>query len=140
MKIDGRCHCGFITYDAEVSADSVTICHCTDCQTLSGTAFRTSVVAGPGNFRLRSGELRTYVKVGESGAKRVQTFCPNCGSPIYSTSEGDQPKPYNIRVGTITQRDQLVPRAQIWCRSAQPWVMNLKDIPGEHKESGMSVP
>jgi hypothetical protein len=41
MKIDGRCHCGYITYQAEIDPEKVMICHCTDCQTLSGSAFRT---------------------------------------------------------------------------------------------------
>src|SRR5689334_18981220 len=39
MKIDGRCHCGEITFEAEVDPDALHICHCTDCQTLSGSAF-----------------------------------------------------------------------------------------------------
>jgi hypothetical protein len=135
VKIDGRCHCGLVTYVTEVAPETATICHCTDCQTLSGTAFRTSVVAERANFRLMSGELRTYVKVGDSGRRRAQTFCPICGSPIYSTSADDPTSGYNIRIGTIRQRNQLIPRAQIWCRSAQPWVTDLRDVPGEETES-----
>ena len=45
MKIDGACHCGYITYVAEIDPDKAGICHCTDCQTLSGSAFRMSVPA-----------------------------------------------------------------------------------------------
>jgi hypothetical protein len=40
MKIDGRCRCGNITFEAEVDPATVVICHCTDCQTPSGSAFR----------------------------------------------------------------------------------------------------
>ena len=40
MKIDGGCHCGNIAYRAEVDPGMVGICHCTDCQTLTGSAFR----------------------------------------------------------------------------------------------------
>jgi len=40
MKIDGGCLCGHITYEAEIDPAQVSICHCTDCQTLSGSAFR----------------------------------------------------------------------------------------------------
>jgi hypothetical protein len=126
MMIDGRCHCGFITYQADIDPDQVMICHCTDCQMLSGSAFRTVVLTRVGGFELLSGDPKTYVKTAESGARRVQTFCPECGSPIYATSEGDGPKVYSIRVGTITQRRELVPRAQIWCRSAQPWAADIK--------------
>ena len=43
MKIDGRCHCGYITYEADIDPDKTLICHCTDCQTLSGSAFRVHV-------------------------------------------------------------------------------------------------
>ena len=45
MKIDGACHRGYITYVAEVDPDKPGPCHCTDCQTLSGSAFRMSVPA-----------------------------------------------------------------------------------------------
>ena len=37
MKIEGGCHCGYIAYEAEVDPERVLICHCTDCQTLSGS-------------------------------------------------------------------------------------------------------
>ena len=47
MKVDGACHCGFITNEGEADPEKVAICHCTDCQTSTGTAFRISVsVAG----------------------------------------------------------------------------------------------
>ena len=43
MKIDGQCHCGSITYEADVDPDEIYVCHCTDCQAVSGTAFRWAV-------------------------------------------------------------------------------------------------
>jgi len=58
MRIDGRCHCGFITYEADIDPEKVIICHCTDCQTLTGSAFRTAVLTREGGFRLLSGELK----------------------------------------------------------------------------------
>jgi len=54
MEIDGGCHCGNITYGAEIDPETVGICHCTDCQSLSGSAFRVSVRASKDGFRLRS--------------------------------------------------------------------------------------
>ena len=126
MKIDGRCHCGFITYEAEIDSEKVMLCHCTDCQTLSGSAFRIVAPTRKGAFTLLSGEVKTYVKIGGSGARRRHAFCPECGSPIYSTSESDGPKIYHVRVGGIHQRRELVPRAQIWCRSALPWTTDIE--------------
>jgi hypothetical protein len=126
MKVDGACHCGAIRYEAEVDPAKVIICHCTDCQTLSGSAFRTVVPAKPGTFRLLSGAPKVYVKTGESGNQREQTFCPDCGTPIYSATVGADPKAVGLRVGTIRQRDRLVPSDQFWFRSAQAW---LRDLP-----------
>jgi len=131
MKIDGRCHCGNLTYEAEVDLASVIICHCTDCQTLSGSAFRTIVQTRPDTFRFLSGTPTVYVKTGESGRKRALTFCPTCGTPIYSAPDGGSEKVVGLRVGTIRQRDQLVPKHQFWFRSARAW---LPDLPGEKQE------
>jgi hypothetical protein len=125
MKIDGRCHCGYITYEADIDPDKILICHCTDCQTLSGSPFRAVAYTREDAFKLLSGELRTYVKISESGNKRPQTFCPVCGTPIYATAVGEGPKVYSLRVGSIRQRDQIVPHVQVWSRSAQPWSTHI---------------
>ncbi len=129
MKIDGGCHCGNITYEAEVDPEKAAICHCTDCQSLSGTAFRTVVISLVDAFTLLSGEPKMYAKIGGSGAKRIQAFCPDCGSQIYATSVGDGPKIYGIRLGTVRQRDELPPKRQFWHRSAQKWLADLGAIP-----------
>lgn len=127
MQIDGGCHCGYIAYEAVVDPERVGICHCTDCQTLSGSAFRTYVLAPKEAFTLRAGEPKRYVKTAESGNKRVQAFCPECGTPIYSSEVEDSPF-FSIRVGTARQRAELVPKIQIWCRSALGWVANMQSI------------
>ena len=129
MKIDGRCHCGNIQYEAEIDPASVRICHCTDCQSLSGSAFRTIVQTVPGTFRLVTGAPAIYVNTGDSGNKREQSFCPTCGTPIYSSGVGEGPKFYTIRLGSIRQRAALAPRMQIWMRSALPWAADLAEVP-----------
>ena len=67
MHIDGGCHCGNITYEAEVDPDMVSICHCSDCQMLTGTAYRVNVRVNKQNFKLRGGTPKTYIKTAESG-------------------------------------------------------------------------
>lgn len=126
MKIDGACHCGNITYSAEIDPETVGLCHCTDCQTLSGTAFRTSVRATREAFQLK-GQPKIYVKTAESGARRAQAFCPECGTPIYSSAAND-PQVFNIRVGTARQRSELKPKTQGWYRSAQDWITDLRSL------------
>jgi hypothetical protein len=128
MKIDGACHCGNITYEAEINLENVVICHCTDCQTLSGSAFRTVALSREGTFKLRFGKPKIYVKTADSGAKREQGFCPECGTPIFATSVGTGPKIHGIRIGTIRQRNKLIPRRQIWSRSEQHWLGQISSM------------
>ena len=122
MHIDGACHCGKIRYEAEVDPEAVSICHCTDCQTSTGSVFRTNVPIPGKDFKMLSGTPTIYVKTtADSGNPRAQAFCPECGTQLYATSADDQ-KVFGIRVGTCNQRAQLVPQRQVWCRSALPWV------------------
>ena len=134
MKINGRCHCGNISYEAEIDPNTVTICHCTDCQTLSGSAFRVVVPATREGFKLLTGEPKLYVKTGESGRQRVQSFCCDCGTPIYSAAVTD-PQAFSIRVGTVHQRAELRPKTQLWCRSALDWVKNTEPMTPFEKQN-----
>jgi hypothetical protein len=136
MKIDGACHCGFITIEGEADPEAVQICHCTDCQTGTGSAFRVSIPVPGASFKMK-GQPTSYLKTtADSGRPRLQAFCPHCGSPIYSTSPGEGVQPsYMVRVGILRQRDQLAPRRQNWFRSARAWVTNLDAVPKNEKQA-----
>jgi hypothetical protein len=119
--------------------ERVTICHCTDCQTGTGSAFRVSVPVAGKAFKM-AGQPSIYVKTtAENGNPRINAFCPTCGSPIYSSAPGDDPpESYMLRVGILRQRDQLTPRRQIWFRSAQAWITDIGGVPKEEKQTGTS--
>ena len=127
MQIHGSCHCGSIQYEAAVDPERTTICHCADCQKLTGSAYRVSVPANEGSFRLVVGKPSIYVKVGDSGERRAQAFCPTCGSPLY-TYAADHPKIYGLRVGCIAEHEALIPKSQKWCRSALRWTQDLSEM------------
>jgi len=135
MKVNGACHCGHITYEAEVDPERSSICHCTDCQVLTGTAFRVSVPTLAGTFRLLSGTPSVYLKTtADSGAKRRHSFCPHCGSPVYVTADEDNPPTRGLRVGGLAQREQLAPRRRIWCQSALSWSQDVGWLPSIPKQ------
>jgi hypothetical protein len=98
------------------------VCHCADCQTLTGSAFRANIQSIPGTFRIRRGEPKVYIKVADSGARRAHAFCPNCGTPIYATA-AENPTRYSLRIGTLTQRAALGgPAREIWTKRRLAWV------------------
>ena len=129
MKIDGHCHCGNVSFEAEANPETTTICNCTDCQTMSGAPLRAVIITRPGTFLLLSGTPTEYRKTGDSGAIRAQGFCPRCGTALYSTADSGEPKAYAVRVGVLRQRNELVPRRQGFVRSQQAWVNDIASIP-----------
>ena len=133
MKIEGSCHCGNIKFEAEADPAKASICHCTDCQSSTGSAFRINIPVPAKDFKM-SGKPTIYVKTADSGNPRVQAFCPKCGSPIYSTQPGEGPQAsYMVRVGILEQRDQLAPKGQNWFRSARNWVTGITALPKNEK-------
>lgn len=134
MKVTGGCHCGELRYEADIEPDRIGVCHCIDCQILSGSAFRTAVRVPATRFSLLTGTPKTYTKTGGSGRPRIMAFCANCGTQIYGTGIADDAKQISLRIGTCDQRADLKPVRQIWRRSAVNWLNNL-DIAESHETS-----
>ena len=90
--------------------------------------FRAVVAAPIGSFVLR-GQPKSYIKVAQSGNRRAQAFCPECGTPLYATAP-ENATSVTIRLGCVKQRARLKPAVQIWQHSAMPWLSDLPSIPG----------
>jgi len=128
MRIDGQCHCGRVTFEAEIDPAKISICHCTDCQQLTGSPFRVTVICDAEQVRLTGAPAKVYAKTGDNGRVRLQHFCDACGSPLFTSGDGG-PDDWGIRWGSIRQRAELKPARQIWCRSAAPWIHSLETLP-----------
>jgi hypothetical protein len=138
MQVNGSCHCGAIGFTAEIDPSRILLCHCTDCQVLTGSAFRVFVPAPIDRLLLRSEPTR-YVKVAESGARRIQAFCARCGTPVFSTAlEGGTH--VMLRVGTLAERAGLRPSLQIWKRSSLPWVESLAAVSSCQEQEALQIP
>jgi hypothetical protein len=123
MDVTGKCLCGHISYKAEIDPNLVYVCHCSDCQQHSGSAFGVGAGVVDDQFHLLAGTLKSFIKVAASGINRELAFCPECGTRIYAKDPGDDPGFISLRYGTIEQRNELAPIVQIWCGSAQPWAI-----------------
>lgn len=128
MRVNGNCHCGNIVFEAEVDPKKVQICHCLDCQKLTGSAFRITVQAKADSFRLLQGDPKVYFKVADSGSRRGHAFCGDCGSPVYRLPTDNSPN-YSLRVGGLHQRAAFdTPARQIWVNRRLPWVTEISAI------------
>src|SRR5262245_52098120 len=97
MRIEGGCHCGRVSYEAEADPDKAGICHCTDCQNLSGSPYVAFIPVPKEGFKLR-GQPKLYVKTAASGNRRAQAVCPECGSRMRAAAETD-PQAVTLRLG-----------------------------------------
>ena len=81
MRIDGQCHCGAVTYQADIDPERVSICHCTDCQALTGSPYRVTVICADEQVRLTAGAPKIYGKRGDNGRIRFQHFAATVVPP-----------------------------------------------------------
>lgn len=118
--ITGGCRCGQLRYSTDAEPLFAGVCHCTDCQKQSGSAFNIVIAVPQGALSLQ-GAPKTYVARGDSGKANPTKFCPNCGSTILSEPEAFAGVSI-IRAGTLDDTSWLKPTMEIYCDSAQKWV------------------
>jgi hypothetical protein len=118
--IEGRCLCGKVSYSADADPVFVGVCHCTDCQHFTGSAFAT-VMALPAPALKVTGTLTTFTKCGDTGKPIHRRFCPECGSGVVDEADA-LPGVVMVNVGTLDDPTWIKPQSEVYCDSAQPWV------------------
>jgi hypothetical protein len=128
MKTTGACHCGAIHYDADFDETRISICHCRDCQILSGSAFRTAARVDPAKFAFTRGTPKFYDKVADSGATRRMAFCGDCGTHICSLPSHPEEEGsfVSLRVSTSSDFSEMKLAGEIWCASRVSWLKPIK--------------
>jgi hypothetical protein len=127
-KIAGSCLCGAIRYASSAEPVMVAVCHCTHCQKQSGGAFSVNVAVPKGSLQLTAGKTTVFHDTGSSGQPVYRHFCSSCGSPIYSDVVAT-PQLDWLKAGTLDDTSWVRPVANIWCDSAQTWVVYPEGVP-----------
>lgn len=125
VPFKGGCACGAIRYEASAEPVMVAHCHCTDCQKMTGAHMATVAGVPEAAFRVLSGKARVYDTTGDSGGKVHRSFCPTCGSTLFSTADAMAGMVF-LEAGSLDDASWLRPTSHIYTRSAQPWA-NLND-------------
>ena len=137
MRINGACHCGVITIEGEADPEKVSICHCTDCQTGTGSAFRVSVPIPGSTFKMNGqADQLSQDHGGQRHAARAGVL-PEMRLADLLDHAGRRPagRPTWCGSASCDQRDQLAPKRQNWFRSARAWVTGLDAIPKNQKQA-----
>jgi hypothetical protein len=110
-----------VRYRIEGDPVALIVCHCTQCQRQSGSAFGMSLVVPKQAFVLESGTPRAFTRKADSGGSVACHFCPDCGTRIYHAPER-MAETVNVKPGTLDDTSELAPRAHVWTSCKQPWV------------------
>ncbi len=122
----GGCQCGAVRYELTGEPLPAIVCHCTECQKQTSSAFGMTLPVAKRDFRLMSGTLKEWRRMADSGRELACYFCPECGSRVYHSSSLG-PDYWHLKPGTLDDTSWLAPVAQVWTNSAQPW-LELADL------------
>jgi hypothetical protein len=118
--IHGRCLCGHVAYEYRGSVGPANYCHCEDCRRCTGSAFNIGVRFERAQLTFLSATPKGFTKRGESGTELTRHFCPECGSPIF-TSSPKHPDHVFVKAGTLHDPTLVRPAHQSWVSSAVSW-------------------
>ena len=120
--LTGGCLCGAVRYTVRQTMRFQSyVCHCTDCQTRSGSAFGIQLSVLTGDLEV-SGALLKGEHVQPSGAVAGIYACEKCLTRIY-TDNDRRPGIANLRAGTLDNSQALAPATHLWVSSKLPWVV-----------------
>ena len=129
VPVTGGCLCGAIRYESTEAPELVGYCHCRMCQKATGGLFLSFADFAGETFRFTSGEPRYY----RSSEIATRGFCPECGTPITFTYDGDTGPA--VGVGTLDHPEDWPPTWEhSGIESKVPWYQICDDLPQTNTE------
>ncbi len=136
MPITGGCRCGQLRYEITAEAPmAARICWCRDCQYLGAGTGTANAVFAREAVKI-SGERKIFTSQANSGSTMHRSFCPNCGTPVFSEAE-PRPQQIIVRVGSFDDPNLGQPGAVIWTDSAPRWACFDPALP---RAEGQNLP
>jgi hypothetical protein len=126
LPMTGGCQCGQLRYEIRAEPLSVYLCHCTECQRQSSSAFGMSMMVPRPAFVVTAGTPRRCTRTADSGRIIEGDFCEACGVRVVHYPQAND-KVAIVKPGTLDDTRWLHPVGHIWTKSAQPWVPIPKD-------------
>lgn len=116
----GGCMCGRVRYEVSAEPIAFMLCHCRECQYVSGGEPAASVVVPRAAFALKQGEVKSFTSTGETGGTVTREFCPECGTALFAEL-GSNPQLFVVKAGSMDDASWLKPTAFLWKKSAHHW-------------------
>jgi hypothetical protein len=121
ISVRGRCRCEHVKFVLREEPIAFYLCHCTDCQAESGSAFGQSMLVRKEAIGDVTGPLDERISEQSDGRRAHVTFCADCMTMIWGWSE-DIPQLRGLNAGGLDASGGLEPYGNMWTRSARRWV------------------
>ena len=125
----GGCACGAVRYRLNAAPLFVHCCHCTACQTETGTAFVLNALIESAQVAVLKGAPEPVPVPSESGTGQQIWRCPDCRVALWSNYGGVADVLRFVRVGTLDAPGALPPDVHIYTRSKLPWLILPEGVP-----------
>ena len=122
MSREGGCACGGVRYRLNAEPMFVHCCHCTSCQTETGTAFVINALIESDQVETQKGTPKPVMTASEGGRGQQIWRCPDCHVALWSNYGGAKDVLRFVRVGTLDAPGQIEPDIHIYTRSKLRWV------------------
>ncbi len=122
---EGGCSCGQVRY--EITSDPLIVhgCHCSWCQTQSGSAFAINALIEADRVKILKGEVEVIDTPSPGGVGQMIARCPKCEIAVWSNYNMFMPGDHIrfVRVGTLDNPNRLPPDVHIFTTTKQDWVI-----------------
>ena len=129
MSREGGCACAAVRYQLNREPMFVNCCHCTSCQTQTGSAFVINALIESDQVETLRGSPEPVMTPSESGRGQQIWRCPECKVALWSNYGGSTDILRFVRVGTLDAPGEMPPDIHIYARSKLPWVRLPEDAP-----------
>lgn len=127
LPLQGGCFCKKVRYKISDKIIKTGVCHCRECQHLTGGGFYPFVVIKCESITI-SGDLREFSRLGASGQLVHCGFCPHCGSTLFGRPEV-WPHIRTVSASSLDEYKNFKPSMHVWVEEAQPWITLDHNIP-----------
>jgi len=124
-KIQGSCLCNAISFELNNDFVEFHLCHCTQCQKISGSAHVANLFSSPTSITWHQGE-ENIQRFDVPGRTISNAFCKQCGTAVpYLSSSG---KALITPAGTLDSPPCIKPQDHIFWSERASWYEEIENI------------
>lgn len=133
----GGCACGAVRYTINAEPLISYLCHCTECQRRTSSAFGLNLQTPTDTLTIDKGTPSVRVRTADSGNDLAVNFCNQCGTTLF-TAPAARPQIRVVYAGTLDDPSWVPVKLNIWTDSALPWVPLDPALPNEPGQPNMA--